>query len=254
MTGLCACMPLEPRRGGPVPTPEDPLWEEGGAREHLAFLSSIRTEENPLIRHRNLVRYLRSRMHEFMLQPALESDYMITSSLADDIIVMGYVAGRHPVDADSAVLVWTDVDLLAAPIERTGALSVAAMLESARRFAALASYHNVPERSMLFGVAINSDGHQALRQYFDKPTWNRSYITDLVYLGSEAESAGTVRSIADSFDIPLQVIEAPPTRVTGNTDDWAGTRSSQALRMSHALYNELWDLGIGETDVALDLQ
>ncbi|MEX0746732.1 MAG: hypothetical protein WD275_01950, partial [Rhodothermales bacterium] len=130
--------------------------------------------------------------------------------------ILGYIAGKHPVQSRELVIVCADMDGLGSFAGvtvsdfRNFGRSTAALLEVARNLSFVSHRWQVPSKSVMFAVWSGSGlGHQGLRHFLENPTWSRASIASIVYIGLADEQG--VRAILSPYDIPLHVVSPPAT-------------------------------------------
>ncbi len=232
---VAGCLPVSRGPSGPLPAPEAPLWSSEAMAEHLEFFSELREEGTVPERRSRLTRYLETRLYDFMLQPALRDAYTVPLASSGEMIVMGYVAGRHPVYAYTGVLVWVDIDLSAE--SGPGLPAVAALLETARRYAAISRYYGIPERTLLFAFSTSGRGAETLGAYLESPTWDVNDTAAIVYLeGRDMGAAGQIEALAEAYELPLYLVPTPSARAPDETGRSPDLRTARAMRVAHVLY------------------
>ena len=127
--------------------------------------------------------------------------------------VMGYIAGKHPVNGRDLVLVCADLDAVSdfagvPTIDfKNFGIGTAAILEVARNLSFVSRRWSLPERSVMIAVWSGSQlGHQGLRYFLEDPTWSLPRVTSVIYVGLDEDEEPAVRSLLESRGIPLQAV------------------------------------------------
>ena len=152
-----------------------------------------------------------------MLLPERRISVRVTTDFqlqAGALNILGYMAGKHPVESRKLVVVCADMDGpgnfagVAVADFRNFGRSTAALLEVARSVSYVSHRWQLPSRSVMFAIWSGSRlGHQGLRHFLENPTWSLDSIASVIYIGLEDEQA--VRDILSPYGISLHVIPPP---------------------------------------------
>ena len=254
--GGCGVLRIPPELLAPTPT--RPALSEAELRNHVQFfhgeiggMLSGRVQEGS-----RLVPYVATYMREFRMQPAVgssfESGYGVREaggqdvsvpSLVEDLRVMGYVAGKHPVHRRDLIMLCVDIEANVGVEARMGieasgqgdmdwnvGVAASAVLEVSRNLTFVTRRWPLPDRSVLVAVWTGSKAPpEGLRHFLKQPTWPLDRIRSVVYVGLDPDRVDGVRRLLSEFPIALTVIpmeEGPMEGGTGNPRERFGNPES----------------------------